>query len=117
MSAFAVVKKTSSSWKNVFSKIKFFQLICAYKIFKTVHGNLYEKYSSRYNWVSVILKLRKMVLHNKIIKNIRSTKNQENLAHSFVDNYLTNHLLKFLQDRVKPWRVGAPRVCTGYHFF
>ena len=39
------------------------------------------------------------------------------LAHRFGDNYLTNHLVKFLQDRIKPWRVGARRVCTGYHFF
>ena len=45
------------------------------------------------------------------------TKNQENSAHCFVDNYLTNHYAKFLQDRIKPWRVGALRGCTGYHFF
>ena len=31
----------------------------------------------------------------------------------FGGNYLTNHLVKFLQDRIKPWRVGALRVCTG----
>ena len=39
-----------------------------------------------------------MVLHNKIINKTRSTKNQENSAHRFVDNYLTNHLAIFLQD-------------------
>ena len=44
------------------------------------------------------------------------TINQENSAHDFGDNYLTNHLIKFLQDKIKPWRVGALRVCTGYHF-
>ena len=54
--------------------------------------------------------------HNKIINKIRSTKNQENSACHFGDNYLTNHLVKFLQVRIKPWRIGALRVCTGYHF-
>ena len=39
-----------------------------------------------------------MVLHNKIINKTRSIKNQETSAHRFVDNYLTNHLAKFLQD-------------------
>ena len=60
-----------------------------------------------------MLRFRKIVLHNKT----RSTKNQENFAHLFGDNYLTNHLVKFLQDKIKPWRAGALRVCTGYHFF
>ena len=58
-----------------------------------------------------------MALHNKIINKIWLTKNQENSAHGFVDNYLTNHLANFLKDRIKPWRVGALRVCTAYHFF
>ena len=39
-----------------------------------------------------------MVLHNKIISKTRSIKNQENSAQRFADNYLTNHLAKFLQD-------------------
>ena len=43
-----------------------------------------------------------MVLHNKIINKTRLTKNQENFAHHIGDNYLTNHLIKFLQDRIKP---------------
>ena len=54
-------------------------------------------------------------LHDCTFNKTRLTKNQENSAHRFVDNYLTNHLAKFLQDRIKPWR--ALRVCTGYHFF
>ena len=45
-----------------------------------------------------------MVLQNKIINKTWSTKNQENSAHRFEDNYLTNYLAKFLQDRIKPWR-------------
>ena len=35
----------------------------------------------------------------------------------FVDSYFTNHVAKFLQDRIKSWKVGALRVCTGYQFF
>ena len=46
----------------------------------------------------------------------RLTKKQENSAHRFGDNYLTDHLVKFLQVRIKPWKVGALRGCTGYHF-
>ena len=38
-----------------------------------------------------------MVLHNKIINKTRLTKNQENSAQRFVDNYLTNHLVKFVK--------------------
>ena len=43
-----------------------------------------------------------MALHYKIINKTRSTKNQEISADRFVDNYLTSHLAKFLQDRIKP---------------
>ena len=44
-----------------------------------------------------------MFLHNKLIINTRSTKNQENSAHHFVENYLTNHLAKFLRDRISEY--------------
>ena len=64
----------------------------------------------------MILRFWKIFLHNKIINKTWSTKNQENSAHCTGDNYLTNHLVKFLQDWIKPWKVGAPRVCTGYDF-
>ena len=43
-----------------------------------------------------------MALHDKIINKTRLRKNQENSAHRFVDNYLTNHLAKFLQASIKP---------------
>ena len=68
-------------------------------------------------YISMILRFWKMLLHNKVINEIRSIKNQENSAHRFVDNYLANHLAKFLQEKIQPWRVVAYRVCTGYHFF
>ena len=68
-------------------------------------------------YVSVILRSPKIVLYNKIVNETWSTKNQKNSAHCFADNYLSNHLVKFLQDRIKPWRVGALRVCTAYNCF
>ena len=64
-----------------------------------------------------MLKFPNIVLHNKIIDKTRSTKNKENSAHCFGDNYFTNYFVEFLQDKIKPWSVGALRVCTGYHFF
>ena len=57
---------------------------------------------SRDTEVWVILRFRKIVFHNKIINKTRSIKNQENSAHRFEDNYHTNNLVKFLQDRIKP---------------
>ena len=58
----------------------------------------------------MILRFQKIALHNKIINKTWSTKNQENSTHCFGDNYLTNHAIKFLQDKIKPWRVVALRV-------
>ena len=54
-------------------------------------------------WVSrhFILLFQKTVLHYKVINKTRSTKNQENSAHRSEENYLTNHLVKFQQDRIK----------------
>ena len=50
----------------------------------------------------MIFRLQKIVIHHKIINKTRSTKNQENFAHRFGDNYLTNDIVKILQDRIKP---------------
>ena len=36
-----------------------------------------------------------MVLHNKNINKMQTTKDQGNSAHRFGENYLTNHLTKF----------------------
>ena len=47
----------------------------------------------------MILRFQKIVFHNKIINKTRSTKNQENSAHRFGDNYRANHLVKF-------WKIG-----------
>ena len=64
-------------------------------IFKTVcRIFLKNKWVSRYLSFG-ILWFRKIALHNEIINKTRSTKNQENSVHSFGDNYLTNHLVKF----------------------
>ena len=110
-------KKLQVLEEKCFQKKKFFQLICVDIIFKTVCRNFFI-----YKWISrylslVNFKVRKIVLYNKIINKNWLTKNQENSAQGFGVNYLTNHLVKFLQDRINLWRVGAPRVCTGYQFF
>ena len=102
ISGFAVVKRLQVLEKRFFQKKRFFQFICADIIFKTVSGNFLIINRSQDVSVSVILRFRKMVLHNKIINKTRSRKNQENYTYRFVDNYLTNHLAKFLQDRIKP---------------
>ena len=102
ISRVAVVKKAPSPWKNLFSK-RFFQLICADMISKTLCGNILSKLFSRYLSFGDFT--------------VPKNKNWWASQHRFGDNYLTNHHVKFLQDRIKPWRVGALRVCTGYHFF
>ena len=66
-------------------------------IFKTVCGIFLKINRSQDIYVC-----EKIVPHNKIINKTRSTKNKENPAQRFGDNCLTNHLVKFLQDRIKP---------------
>ena len=45
---------------------------------------------------------QKIVIHHKVIKKARSTKNQENSTHRFGDNNFTNYFVKFLQDKIEP---------------
>ena len=111
----AVVEKVPSTWKNLCRKK--IQLICTDKIYKTIGGNFFEINWSRNIWLQLIFWFRKTVLHHKIINKTVSTKNQENSAHHFGDNYLSNHLVQFLQDRIKPWRVGTLRVHRLSLFF
>ena len=54
----------------------------------------------------------KLFLFNKIINITRTTKNQENSAHRFGKNCLPKNLVKFLQYRIKAWKVGALRLRT-----
>ena len=114
---FAVVKKAPSTWKKNFLKKILLAYLRRYDLQNGVRNIFLKINGSRDILVPVILRFRKIVLHNKFINKTRSTKNQENSAHRFVKNYLTNHLAKFSQNMIKPWRVGALRVCTGYHFF
>ena len=64
-----------------------------------------------------LLRSRKIALHEKFINKTRVTKDQENSAHCFGESYLTNHLAKFLQNRIKPSKVRALRVSTDYKLF
>ena len=65
----------------------------------------------------MILQFWEIVFHNKIFNKVITTKYQDNSAHCFGESYLRNHFMKFLQDWIKPCRVGALRVSTGYNFF
>ena len=109
-------KKVPSPWKKIFRKKKPSSVFVQIWSSKPCAEIFLNKWVLRYLSFSD-LRFRKIVLHNKIINKTRSTKNQENSMHRFGDNYLTNHLVKFLQVRIKPWRVGALRVRTAYHFF
>ena len=92
ISGFAVAKKAASPWKK-FSSL--FVQIWSSK--RCVEYFLKNKWASRYLSFGD-LKVPKITFHNRT----RSTKNHEHSAHRFEENYLTNHLVKFLQDRVKP---------------
>ena len=116
VSGFAFVEK-APTLKKKFLKEKSFQLICADKIFKTVGGNIFKTNQSRDIWTFGDFTFQKLVLSNKIINKIRTTKNLENSTHCFRENYLANLFVKFLQDRIKPWKVGVLRGSTGYLFF
>ena len=102
--------------KTFFEKNVLLAYLCEYD-FQNVVRKTFVKNGFQGIYVFVILRFWKIVLHNEIIHKTRSTKNQENSAHCFGDNYLTNHLVKFLQDRIKPWIVGGLSVSTGYNFF
>ena len=115
------LKKLQVLETNVFWKKILPAYLCRYYLQNGVRFFFFLINRSRDIQILVILMFWKMVRYNKIINKTRSTKNQENSAHRLVADYLTNYLAKFLQDRIKTWRVlrvlGALRVCTGYHFF
>ena len=50
----------------------------------------------------MILRFRKIVLLQKIINKNRLTKKQENSAHRFGDNHLTDHLVNFCKIGLNP---------------
>lgn len=62
----------------------------------------------------MVLRCRKIFLLIKVFNELQKTKNQEKSTHW--KNYFVNHLVKFLQDKTKPWGVGAFRVKAGYYF-
>ena len=109
-------KKLRVLEKKFFEKKILPAYLCRYGLENGVRKFFLNKWVSKYLSLGDF-KVRKIALDNKIDNKTLSTKNQENSAHPFGGNYLTNHVVKFLQDRTKPWRVGALRVCTGYHFF
>ena len=109
-------KKAPSLWKKIFWKRKPSSLFVRIWSSKPCAEVFLNKWFLRYLNFSDF-KVPKIVLHNKITNKTWYTKNQENSSHVFGDNNLTNRLEKFLQGRIKPWRVRALRVCTGFNFF
>ena len=57
----------------------------------------------------------KMFFTIKLLMNLIDKKNNK-ILHTVLESYFTNYLVKFLQDRIRPCRVGALRVYTNYHF-
>ena len=117
ISGFADAKKAPSPWKNIFLKKKSSNLFLQIWSSKQCAEIFFLD-----KWVTSNLsfgdfKVLKNCSSQKTINKNWSTKNQENSTHRFGDDYPINHLIKFRQDRIKPWRVGALKVCTGYHFF
>ena len=102
INTFKVTKKASSPLKKMFSKKKFIPAyLCQYDLQNGVRKFFKNKWISRYLSFGD-LKVLKNCSSQKIIHKTRLIKNQENSAHRFGDNYLTNHLVKFLQDSIKP---------------
>ena len=44
------------------------------------------------------------------------TKHEKNSAYHFGDRYLANHLVKYMQNCAKLYRVGALSLSTGFQF-
>ena len=71
--------------------------ICAEEIYKT---EFFVKLNGSQDILTFVdFTVLKFAFRIKIIYKTLTTKNQENSAHRFGDNYLTNHLMDFLQGR------------------
>ena len=110
-------KKSKQNKKNSKKKKKkILQLICADIVFKMVCGNLFKEvlrclsfgdFKVPKNCSSITMKLLIKLNWQKIKK----------ILHTALKAINSQIIIKFLEDRIKPWRVGALGVCTGYHFF
>ena len=117
ISGFAVTKKANKIKKNKKkSKKIILQLICADMVFKMVCGNLFKEvlrclsfgdFKVPKNCTSITIKLLIKLNWQKIKK----------ILHTALKAINPQIIIKFLEDRIKPSRVGALGVCTGYHFF
>ena len=113
----AVVKRAPSPLKKCFRKKNPFSLfvqigptkLCAEVFLKQTSLEIFN-----FRW---FFSSEKLAFNIKLLMKLDRQRIKKNSAHRFRDNYyLTNHLVKFLEDRIKPWWDGALRVCTGYHF-
>ena len=102
ISGFLVVKKAPSPWKKCFSKKKSVQLICADTIFKNgMRKFFWNKWVSRYLTFGDFMVLKNCSSPWNVNKT-RLTKKQQKPAHRFRSDYLTDHLVKFLQHKLNP---------------
>ena len=66
--------------------------------------NVWKKIFSVYLcwfYLKLISRFWELFFTIRLLTKREGQENQENSAHHFGDNYLTNHLLKFVQDRIK----------------
>ena len=82
---------------------------------KTVCGNILKIDGCQDIQILVLLQFQKLFFTIRLL--IKHQQKKINSAKCFGDNYLTSLSIKVLNHRIKPSRVGALRVSTGYHFF
>ena len=91
MIVLSVGKKFLREWKKIYQKI-----LLVYWRQDLQNGE--QNYFLKYRLLSRYLTFGDFkVPHKKIGNKRQTTKNQENFAYRFQENYLTNHLPKFLQ--------------------
>ena len=101
LTGFHLWKKAPSPWKNIFKLKKCSPGLFAHiKSWKRCADSFFKRNGSRDDFDDC--RIPTIILYNDIIYKTRKKKDQENSALCSADNYLTNDLIKFLQDRIKP---------------
>ena len=98
---FICEKNAPSPWKNIFKLKKCSPgLFVHIKSWKRCADSFFKRNGSRDDFDDC--RIPTIILYNDIIYKTKKKKDQENSALCSADNYLTNDLTKFLQDRIKP---------------
>ena len=88
--------------KNFLKKKNLPADLCGYDLQNRVRKFFFNKWFSRYLSFGEFKVPKKLFFTIKLLIKLDRQKEQENATHGFGDNYLTNHLAKFLQDKIKP---------------